>query len=271
MTWDLLQFLTPAMIRRVWNDPQLLRLGFSFSLPALFILGCHELGHYLACRRYGVRATPPFFLPAPFGFGTLGAFIRMRAPLRSRAELFDIGFAGPAAGVAALLPFLVLGLRWSTPAAIQASSPSEALASLVVPGQNLATWVVTRLFHGPLAANEVLNLHPFALAAWLGLFATALNLLPLGQLDGGHILYAAIGQRQHRLALPAWCLLLSLTWLWSGWGLWSAIVLLLGIRHPPLASDGEPLGPARTALAVVALLLLILSFAPVPLAEIPVR
>jgi membrane-associated protease RseP (regulator of RpoE activity) len=271
MTWELLQFLTPGMIRRVWSDPELLRFGFSFSLPALFILGCHELGHYLACRRYAVRATPPFFLPAPFGFGTLGAFIRMRGPLRSRRELFDIGFAGPAAGAVALLPFLFLGLRWSAPAAVEVAAFSEARASLVVPGQNLATWAVTRLFHGPLAANEVLNLHPFALAAWLGLLATALNLLPLGQLDGGHILYSAIGRRQHRLAFPVWCLLLSLTWLWSGWGVWSAIVFLLGIRHPPVGADEEPLGGGRLTLAILSLALLILSFAPVALAEVPVR
>jgi membrane-associated protease RseP (regulator of RpoE activity) len=166
---------------------------------------------------------------------------------------------------------LALGVAWSKPAAIQAASGSDATAGLMIPGQNLLLWAATRLFHGTLQANEVLNLHPFALAAWVGLLVTALNLLPLGQLDGGHILYAAIGRRQHQLALPVWLALVALCWFSWGWVVWSAIVFLLGIRHPPLASEAAPLDGKRRALALLALLLFLISFAPVPLTEVAVR
>lgn len=260
---DLEAWLTPALARRVWSDPALLRLGLQVALPALFILLCHELGHYVACRRYRIRATLPYFLPAPFGFGSLGAFIRIKSPLRNPRELFDVGFAGPAAGFVALLPWLFYGIAHSTPVRLPAGG--NDVQSLLVPGRCLAMQLAALPFHGWLPRGVVLNLHPFALAAWIGLFATALNMLPLGQLDGGHILYAAIGRRQHRLAWPLWGGLALLSFYWPGWGLWCGLLLFMGVKHPPVWDESLPLDRRRRWLALSALLLFLLCFMPVPL------
>ncbi|MDX1644570.1 MAG: site-2 protease family protein, partial [Thermoanaerobaculia bacterium] len=177
-------------IRQVWTDPALRSVGLAFSLPTLLILLCHELGHYLTCRRYGISATWPHFIPAPIALGTFGAFIRIRAPIRSKRQLFDVGVAGPIAGFVALLPFLVYGIRHSTPVTVEAVAPMTSNWVLYVPGRSLLLQLVERIAHGEPAANTVLDLHPFALAGWVGILVTSLNLLPLGQLDGGHILYA---------------------------------------------------------------------------------
>jgi len=262
VTTDLVPVLSAGLVRRVWSDPALLSLGLSFSLPLLGILLAHEMGHYVVCRRYGIPATLPYFLPVPAMLGTAGAFIRIKAPIRSKRELFDVGFAGPVAGFVALLPFLLVGIARSRPGAIPAG------ASLLVPGRCLAIQLATLLFHRPLRAGEALNLHPFALAAWFGLFATALNLLPLSQLDGGHILYAAAGRSQRRLALPIWLALAVGGVLWLGWLLWCGIVLLMGLRHPPVVDEWTPLDAKRRALAVVALVLFVLAFMPVPMKAI---
>jgi membrane-associated protease RseP (regulator of RpoE activity) len=246
-------------VRRVWTDPALRSLGLSFSLPLLAILLAHELGHYVACRRYGIPATLPYFLPLPAMLGTMGAFIRIKAPIRSKRELFDVGFSGPAAGFVALLPFLLVGIARSR---VGTMPPG---ASFLLPGRCLAIQLATLLFHRPLHAGEVLNLHPFALAAWFGLFATALNLLPLSQLDGGHILYAAAGRRQRRLALPFWLALAVGGLAWPGWWLWCGIVLVMGLRHPPVVDEWTPLDRRRRGLALLALAIFLLAFMPVPM------
>jgi membrane-associated protease RseP (regulator of RpoE activity) len=262
--------LTPRVLAMVWRDAQLLRTGLMFSLPALFILLCHELGHYLLCRRFGIRATLPYFVPTPIGLGTFGAFIRIRSLMRSRRELFDIGIGGPLAGFAALLPFLVYGIAHSQPTRVALAAPDQPVVmSLLQPGKSLAIVLLTRLLHGPLPDGVVLNLHPFALAAWVGLLATAINLLPLGQLDGGHLLYATVGPRwQRRLAWPLWIALVVAGFLNPGWWVWALIVAVLGLRHPPLVDEATPLGPGRRALALLALLLLVLCFMPVPIDEL---
>ena len=269
----LLPLLGPSTVRAMWTSTELLGIGLAFSIPVLTILLCHELGHYLLCRRYGVHATLPYFVPAPVGLGTLGAFIRIRSPIRNKRELFDIGIAGPIAGFAALLPFLVYGIARSrpTPIAIATTDAEWGGTILLQPGNSVAMSLVTRLIHGELPPDTVLDLHPFALAAWVGLLATALNLLPLGQLDGGHILYAVFGAHQRKLVLPLWLALTAagVFW-WRGWLLWALLVLLIGLRHPPLWDEGEPLGPGRRALSLVALLLLALCFMPVPVVELPI-
>ena len=196
--------LEPAVIARTWGDPALLWMGLSFSVPALLILLAHELGHYIACLRYGLPATLPYFLPVPVNFGTFGAFIKIKAPIHSKRQLFDVGVAGPIAGFVMLIPFLLYGIANSHPAVLKPPIPGSPAAGILLPGKCLAIELATRLFHGPLPEGMTLDLHPMALAAWLGLFATALNLLPLGQLDGGHILYAALGRRQRALAIPLW-------------------------------------------------------------------
>ena len=271
VTTELIPLLSWATFRGVWSDPALVGLGLRFSLPLLFILMCHELGHYLACRYYGIRSTLPYFLPSPFFIGTLGAFIRIRSRIPGKKELFDVGVAGPLAGFAALLPFLFLGIFWSTPAEVATASQADATAYLYVPGGNLAIAGLSWLFYGPLPPEMVLNPHPFALAAWVGLLATALNLIPLGQLDGGHILYALVGSKQQRLAWPLWLALLLLSLYWRGWLVWCLLLLVIGLRHPPVAGEGIPLDRPRRRLALVALLLLLVSFSPRPLRMLLIR
>jgi membrane-associated protease RseP (regulator of RpoE activity) len=268
VTTDLAPFLTPSVVTAVWHSPELLRIGLTFAVSALFILFCHEMGHYLACRIYGIPCTPPFFLPVPINFGTFGAVIRIKAPIYSKRQLFDVGVAGPIAGFVALIPFLLYGVAHSQP--VPLSSGGKGMTILTI-GHSLALELATRLFHGPLPEGTVLNLHPTALAAWLGLFATSLNLLPLGQLDGGHILYAALGRAQRRAALPLWVGLALLGYFWPGWLLWCLIVLVLGLFHPPVYDESEPLDGKRRALAWVALLLFILCFMPVPIDYVTVR
>ena len=262
---DLVPFPSPEMVLRVWRDPDLLRLGLSFSIPVLLILFAHEMGHYIACRRYGLSATLPYFLPVPAMFGTLGAFIRIRSPIRTKRELFDVGIAGPLAGFVVLLPFLFYGIARSEPAILD---PGPAGSSLLVPGRCLAIQLATLLFHGRLGEGMTLNLHPFALAAWFGLLATALNLIPLGQFDGGHILYAVSGRWQRRLAPLLWVGLGLAGFRWPGWWLWSLIALAIGLFHPVVRNEAEPLDPRRRGLAVVALIVLILSFTPQAITEV---
>jgi membrane-associated protease RseP (regulator of RpoE activity) len=269
VTTDLLPWLSPETVGEVWSDPGLLRLGLSFSLPLLFILLCHELGHYVACRIHSLPATLPFFIPAPLGLGTFGAFIRIRGLVRTRGQLLDVGAAGPIAGFLALLPFLLVGMARSTVADIAVAPDFQATPfALWLPGRNLALMLAAHAVQG--RSDLPLDLHPFALAAWVGLLATALNLLPLGQLDGGHILYAALGRLQRLLALPLWLALAATSFLWPGWIVWCALVLLLGLVHPPVLREDVPLGPARLLIAAIALLLFVLSFIPVPLTMVPV-
>jgi hypothetical protein len=272
-TTALYPFLHPQTVSAVWRTPELLRLGLSFSLPLLAILASHELGHYLACRRYGVPATLPYFLPAPLVLGTFGAFIRIRGRIRSKTQLFDIGVAGPLAGFAVLLPFLVLGVAWSKPGVVEvATDPDRVDAILYRPGTNLALEALTWVFHGRLPDNMVLDLHPFALAAWVGLFATALNLLPMGQLDGGHLLYAVASRLHRRLAWPIWIVVCALGLLWIGWFLLCLMVLVaMGLRHPPVLDADQPLAPRRRKLAALALVLLVVCFTPIPLSHLPLE
>jgi hypothetical protein len=255
---EIYPLITPRLVAQVWSDPALLRLGLSFSLPVLLILFVHEMGHYLACRHYRLPSTLPYFLPLPAVLGTLGAFIRIRVPMRNKRELFDVGVAGPFAGFVALLPFLIYGIARSQPAPLRL----DAGASRLLPGQCLAMEAAIRIFHGRLADGMVLRLHPFALAAWFGLLATAINLLPLGQLDGGHILYAAAGRWQRRLALPLWVALALAGMLWGGWALWCVVIFAMGLYHPPVVDEAMPLDRRRRALAVTALVVLALCFTP---------
>lgn len=258
-------WLGPGTVAQVWGDPELLAIGLAFSLPTLLILLCHELGHYLTCRHYGVAATWPHFLPVPIGLGTFGAFIRIKSPMRTKRQLFDIGVAGPIAGFAVLLPFLVYGLWRSTPRTVAAAEAMSTDWILYLPGRSVLFQLVERIFHGPAPPDRVLDLHPFALAAWVGLLVTSLNLLPLGQLDGGHILYAILGSRQRQLAPVLWALLVVGGFYWPGWWVWSLLLLVMRLRHPPVRDEAVPLDPRRRLVALFALAMLVLSFMPVPL------
>ncbi len=254
----------------MWTDPELRRIGLTFSLPLLTILLSHELGHFFACRRHRIPCTPPYFLPAPLLIGTLGAFIRIRARIRTRKELLDVGATGPIAGFLVLLPILVYGIHRSSLVRVLETDPGLSNAWLLVPGQSLLSRGLIRLSHGPWEPGMVLNLHPAALAAWVGLLVTSLNLIPLGQLDGGHILYSVSPRWYRRLRPPILAALALLGFLWPGWWLWFAILSIVAWRHPPVLLPGEPLGQGRTWIALATLALFLLVFMPVPLADHPI-
>lgn len=242
------------------RTPLLSGLVYSFAL--LMILGSHEMGHYIACRWHGVDATLPFFIPSPLPlFGTFGAVIKIKSPIPSRRALFDIGIAGPLAGFVFALPVAFVGHYFAR------SSQGE--------GEGI-------LFHDPLLFkffSYLLHLppsldgNPLWFAAWLGLLMTALNLLPIGQLDGGHVVYAVFGERGHRLvgrfvyvAVVALAIYSYLTGGWMGWFVWVVLLtIMMRFGHPPLLEEDESLGLARKLVAVIGLLVFVLCFMPFPI------
>lgn len=260
--------------------------GLPFAASLVAILFCHEMGHYLVARRHGVFATLPYFIPVPFGAGTLGAVIRMRSQIPSRRAALDIAAAGPIAGFVVAVPLLVWGLAHSelrdvtaTPVGSALASPWALLRAFLAGqplldgapaaqffGDSLVTTAATKLVHGTLPAGTDVVLHPVAFAAWLGLLVTTLNLVPLGQLDGGHVVYALLGRRgAHAVSrLVSWALLaagLFLSWNWIVW--WALTRFAIGLAHPPSVEE-EPLDPARAAVAVLSLVLFALTFVPIP-------
>ncbi len=242
----------------IFAEPRMLLAGLPFSFTLIGILLAHELGHYFACRYYSISASYPYFIPAPTLIGTLGAFIRIRSPIVNRKALFDVGLAGPVVGFLFAVPALAVAIAYSkvVPAA-------QVDAPLVFGDPLLAQLLIAWLRPGVSPAD--LLLHPVGRAAWVGLFATALNLLPAGQLDGGHILYALASEKHRRYSLFVAFLLVPLGLkFWSGWFFWSALLLLIGFRHPPLLNRWEPLDRKRLAWAGVALLIFLLCFMPAP-------
>lgn len=239
------------------------RAGLAFSLPLLAILLAHEFGHYLACRRHDLDASLPYFIPVPLGIGTLGAFIRIRSPLANKRELFDVGAAGPLAGFVVALPILVVGIALSQPVAALPRS------DVWIFGEPLLFKAVVRLVHPGLAEGGDLMLHPTGFAAWFGLFATALNLLPFGQLDGGHVTYSMFGPLQRRVAWPLLGVLVALGFKWPGWWLWAVIALVMRPRHPWMADEREPLDRGRQRLGWACLLVFALCFSPEPITVLP--
>jgi membrane-associated protease RseP (regulator of RpoE activity) len=238
--------------------------GAIYSFTVLSILGAHEMGHYFACRWYGVRATLPYFLPVPFPpVGTFGAVIKIKSPFPSRRALFDIGIAGPLAGFVFALPAALIAHYFATPA-IVSEVPGEGFTF----NDPLLFQFLLRAFHLP----ATLEINPVWLAAWFGMLMTALNLLPIGQLDGGHVTYAVFGRRGHRLT--AWVsygavIGLAVFSLKSGawnWVVFAALLtLLIRVGHPPVVDENEPLGLARILVAIIGLLIFVLSFMPVPI------
>src|ERR1700733_12995967 len=239
----------------MWQDPSKLLHGLPFSLALMFILLAHEMGHYFCAWHYRVYATPPFFVPFPSLIGTLGAFIRIKSPIPSRAALFDIGIAGPIAGFIPGCAALLVGLSLSHPM-------PRPVASEFQLGFPLIFDIARRLLdiHAPLAS---LSLHPIAAAAWVGMFATALNLLPGGQLDGVHILNS-LSPSLHRGAtiLTVLALVPLGKYFWTGWFLWAVLLAITG-KHPRVPRYPQVEG-RRLGIAVCGLLILILSFTPAP-------
>lgn len=243
-----------------------LLLGIPFSLTLMLILLAHEMGHYLYCVRYKVSATLPFFIPFPTLIGTLGAFIRIKSPLRSRAVLFDIGIAGPIAGFVVAFVVLIFSLGLSKVAPAGAAPPDIQLGFPLVFYLVRNILVLSGHAHAAGAAPFTsIYLHPVAIAAWVGMFATSLNLLPGGQLDGGHIVFS-VSPRAHKIVSRITILVLIplAVYFWTGWLLWAILLRVSGMRHPSVAAWPE-IKRGRRWLAVVALLMLVLTFSYIPI------
>jgi membrane-associated protease RseP (regulator of RpoE activity) len=234
--------------------------AFLFSTALMFILTCHELGHYIQSRRYRLRSSLPFFIPMPFGpFGTFGAVIAMDDEVPHSKALFDIGISGPLTGLVPTCIFLYYGISWShlgphQPGGLEFGNPL------------LFQWMAHWIF-GPIPPDMVLYWHPVAFAAWTGLLLTSLNLMPFGQLDGGHIFYALLGRRSIPLVHCIFvAIIIAIIWfqLWH-WSLVLILLALVGITHPPTANDTVPLNLFRHCLGWVTLLFVFIGFAPTPL------
>ena len=235
--------------------------GIPFAATLLLILVTHELAHYVYSKRHRVPASLPLFIPGlPLLVGTFGAIIRVRGQIVERKALFDIGISGPLAGFAVALIALVVGLHWSqVEVGISSASPFYVGRSILI------DWCIS-LVLGDLPRGASVNLHPIAEAAWFGLFVTCLNLIPIGQLDGGHVAYALWGGRQRTIAFWVIPVLLVLGYLgWQGWWLWVFLSTLLGVGHPSIPDPASPLGLARTWLGRATVLLFLLIFTPFPI------
>ena len=262
------QFVGSPTFDALRRDPSWwwLLSGVPFAVTLLATLGVHEFGHYFAARHYGVSVSLPYFIPVPppFLFGTLGAVIRMRSPTRDRNALFDIAVAGPLAGLVIALPALYLGVQWSVLA-------PPVPGAWVTFGDSVLTHLFVSLKFGAIPDGMKLYTHPVFDAAWVGLLVTALNLMPVGQLDGGRIAYALFGTRHRIVGIATFFALLALgavTWSanWVVWGLF--VLFFVGFHHGPPLDDVTPVTPGRRALGFACLVLLVLLVPPVPI-EIP--
>jgi len=269
--WDL-QYRMAAgwevdVIAELLANPWIVLRGLPYAAALLFILLCHEMGHFMACWIYGIRTTPPFPIPFPSlpflmqNFGTIGAFIKIRTPFMNRRQLFDVGVMGPLCGMAAAVPIFLVGLKLSVPSAYAYEG------EVLVFGDSLLTAWLFRLFFP--SGVEAIALHPLGWAAFFGFLATSINLLPIGQLDGGHIVYAVLGPRGHRLvSVACFAGLLGvsiLSWPVPGYLVFAVILFIMRLRHPPTVNDGEGIDRNRKLIALLALAIFALTFIPIPI------
>ncbi|MGR3176577.1 MAG: site-2 protease family protein [Candidatus Anammoxibacter sp.] len=232
-----------------------------YALSIMTILLSHELGHFFMCRKYNVEATLPFFLPIPFPpFGTFGAVIKMKGYIPSKKALFDIGAAGPIAGLVFAIPIIIIGLCCSKVV------PTHG-AHYMSLGEPILFSVIAKIVFGTVAEGSDILLHPIAFAGWAGLFVTALNLLPIGQLDGGHILYALLGEKKSKIVFKigvfGFCLIAILVY--HGWVLFAVLLLLFGFRHPAPVDAITNIGSKRRWIGIGMFILFFLSFTPIPM------
>jgi membrane-associated protease RseP (regulator of RpoE activity) len=237
--------------------------GFLYSLAIMTILLAHEMGHYLMTRKYGIPSTLPFFIPIPMEpFGTFGAIIKMKGVIINKQALFDIGVAGPLSGFAVALPFIIAGILMSK---VQVVIGGEHYQRL---GDPLLFILMQNIFIGKIPQGFDLVLHPFAYAGWVGLFVTALNLLPVGQLDGGHVVYAVFGNKSKSVSWISIGLLAALAIFYNpGWLTLVILLLIFGRRHPQPYDTETPLDSKRKIIACIVLVIFILSFIPAPFPE----
>ncbi|MGB2979761.1 MAG: site-2 protease family protein [Candidatus Zixiibacteriota bacterium] len=253
--------LAGAMMNQVdpFSHPLLIFKGASFAVPLLLILGFHEFGHYIESKRAGIKVSLPYFIPGPTLFGTFGAVIRSKSPFKTRRDLLDVGAAGPIAGFVVSMLVVAIGLSQSQ---IVEEVPGEGL----ILGESLIFKFISWLVLQDVPEGHTVLLSPAAFAGWAGILVTMLNLLPIGQLDGGHIMYALLGRNQRKVALVATFALIPLGYfLWNGWFVWVVLVLLIKVGHPPTLNDQVPLDAKRKVIGWLAMFIFILSFTPVPI------
>ena len=236
-------------------------LGIPFSFAILTILGSHELGHYFFSKKNGVDATLPYFIPFPHILGTFGAVIKQRSPIPDRKSLLEIGASGPLIGLLLAIPFCIIGLSLSEIKSVEIIKGQPVLTF----GNSLLLAFLTKLTLPTLPPNYEIFLHPIGIAGWAGILVTGMNLLPFGQLDGGHICYALFGRYHRRIARIAFLILIPLGFLWVGWFLWAGLMLIFGFHHPPPLDDITPLDRKRKAIGIASLIAFIVTFTPVPL------
>ncbi|MGB6067282.1 MAG: site-2 protease family protein [Desulfomonilaceae bacterium] len=235
--------------------------GWVFSVPLMSILLVHESGHYLAGRRHRLDVTPPYFIPAIPPLGTFGAFIKIRSPITDRKALVEVGASGPVAGALVAIPLLIVGLYLSK------VQPQIGQAKGFTFGSSIILELLCWLRFGKFTSSATILLHPTAIAAWFGLFVTSMNLLPIGQLDGGHVIYALFGPRRAQIiSVVVFAFLIPLgILLWPGWLIFGILAFFLGLRHPPPLDPYTPLDSAGRLLGWAAIVLFVLTFIPVPL------
>lgn len=233
--------------------------GLPFSVTLMLILSAHEFGHYIVSRKSGVDSTLPFFIPAPPPIGTFGAIIKMRSMVPSRKTLLAIGAFGPLAGFAVATPVVILGLHLSSYGVSQGHDGGIAL------GSSLLFSLLTKIVLGVPAGDYDIYLHPIAFAGWWGFFITALNLIPMGQTDGGHVIYSITGKHHRLVSRAVFLALLPMgVFLWPGWLMWAIIMMLMGLRHPPLMDETTALDLKYRFVGVLVLVVFALTFLPVP-------
>jgi membrane-associated protease RseP (regulator of RpoE activity) len=247
-----------ALFREIRRSPSALVNGLPFSLSIMTILLAHEMGHYLTCRYYGIQATLPYFIPA-LPVGTMGAFIRIKSPIQHRAALLEVGIAGPIAGFVLAVPALIIALAKSPFIAVDPSASGFTL------GEPLIFKAMEAIMGKTPPPGMDIQLHPIGFAAWFGFYATALNLLPVGQLDGGHVAYALFGPTHRRISQAFLFTLIPLgIFYWQGWLFWSTVLLFIGIRHPMTLDDSVPLKQRHIWLGWIGLAMFVLCFTPIP-------
>ena len=249
------------------EEPGRFAVGLPYALALMAILGLHEMGHYFVARHHGIRVTPPYFIPVPFALGTFGAFIQMKSPTGNRRALFDVAVAGPLAGLVVAIPALLIGLGQSTVVLDAAQEGAMGHMGGASAGSSIVLAAAAKLTLGDaLQAGHVLKLSPLAFAGWLGLFVTALNLLPVGQLDGGHIARSLFGGRGGRTisTLSLWSMFLLALFVWPGLFLWVILIFFIAGRGVPPLDDLTPINPGRRWLGYAAFAVLLAILLPVP-------
>jgi len=241
------------------SNPLLILNGWSFAVPLLLILLCHEFGHYIESKKSGIKVSLPYFIPGPTILGTFGAVIRSKSPFKNRKNLLDVGAAGPIAGFVVAMIVVILGLSYSQ---VVETVPEGSITL----GDSLIFKLLSFLVLKNIPEGYDVLLSPTAFAGWAGILVTMLNLLPIGQLDGGHIMYALLGRRQKRIALITVLTLIPLgIFLWPGWLVWVILILIIKLSHPPTLNDQIPLDLKRRIIGWTAMFIFILSFTPVPI------